>query len=357
MAGTVMPSPVFYGTDSNGNPLNGGKLETYIAGTTTPLATYTDAALTTPHANPVILNSAGRATIYLSAASYKFVLKDSAGNTIYTVDNVSATTTFGSASDVTGVAGENLLARDVVILSDGSADAGGAGAAGKWMKADADFRIGSARALVVGVVPAAINSGASGTVRVLGVVPGFSGLTPGAAYFIGATNGTLVTTAPFNRRLVGAAISATELLVAPESMDQGQGYWDLPVYFGGSHNEGISYTSYPVGGSYSQCIPGALDQTFAMSRLPPGVYHFEAMLGVSNAAATVSAAIYSLTDDTALTGAEISSNNSGGILTRSTAFSINHADTTVRAWSVKGKISNSAHSGFIWGARLMRVPQ
>jgi hypothetical protein len=35
--------------DANGNPLVGGKLFTYAAGTTTPLATYTDSTGLTPN--------------------------------------------------------------------------------------------------------------------------------------------------------------------------------------------------------------------------------------------------------------------------------------------------------------------
>lgn len=40
--------------------LNGGKVSTYLAGTSTPTATYTDSTGATPNANPIILNSAGR---------------------------------------------------------------------------------------------------------------------------------------------------------------------------------------------------------------------------------------------------------------------------------------------------------
>jgi hypothetical protein len=46
--------------DNNGVILSGGKLYSYVAGTTTPQATYTSASGSTPHTNPIILNSAGR---------------------------------------------------------------------------------------------------------------------------------------------------------------------------------------------------------------------------------------------------------------------------------------------------------
>lgn len=75
--------------DNNGLPLAGGKIYTYQAGTSTPQATYTDQSGGTPNTNPVVLDSAGRCSMWLDPSlSYKFVFTDSAGNTIKTVDNV-----------------------------------------------------------------------------------------------------------------------------------------------------------------------------------------------------------------------------------------------------------------------------
>jgi hypothetical protein len=81
--------------DNNGNPLSGGKLYTYAAGTTTPQATYTSITGLTAHTNPIILDSAGRVPsggeIWITnAVLYKFVLKTSAEVTIGTYDNISA---------------------------------------------------------------------------------------------------------------------------------------------------------------------------------------------------------------------------------------------------------------------------
>ena len=85
--------------DANGDPLSGGLVYTYLAGTTTPLATYSDQEIT-PNTNPVVLDSNGEADIILAAAStYKIVLKDSAGVTQWTVDNVAGT---GSGSAASG---------------------------------------------------------------------------------------------------------------------------------------------------------------------------------------------------------------------------------------------------------------
>ena len=61
--GTVMPVPQIQFLDNNGDPLSGGKLYTYVAGSTTNLATYSDSALSSANANPVVLDAGGRATV------------------------------------------------------------------------------------------------------------------------------------------------------------------------------------------------------------------------------------------------------------------------------------------------------
>jgi hypothetical protein len=78
--------------DAAGEPLVGGLLYTYIAGTTTPQTTYTDSTATTANTNPIVLDSRGEANVWLGGAIYKFVLKDSVGALIWSVDNISAPT-------------------------------------------------------------------------------------------------------------------------------------------------------------------------------------------------------------------------------------------------------------------------
>lgn len=73
--------------DNNGDPLAGGKVYFYEAGTTTPKDTYTTQAGDVANTNPVILDSAGRASIW-GTGSYKEVIKTSADVTISTRDNV-----------------------------------------------------------------------------------------------------------------------------------------------------------------------------------------------------------------------------------------------------------------------------
>jgi hypothetical protein len=77
--------------DNNGNPLSGGLIYTYAAGTTTPAATYTSSTGLTANANPIVLDSAGRTPQeiwFTEGASYKFVLRDSTGTLIGTYDNL-----------------------------------------------------------------------------------------------------------------------------------------------------------------------------------------------------------------------------------------------------------------------------
>jgi hypothetical protein len=79
--------------DANGDPLNAGQIETYLAGSSTPAATYTDDTGGTQQSNPIILNSLGYPTlgpIWLTGGvSYKFVIKNSLGATLRTIDNIS----------------------------------------------------------------------------------------------------------------------------------------------------------------------------------------------------------------------------------------------------------------------------
>ena len=86
--------PIFRAYDNNGNPLAGGLLYSYAAGTTTPQATYSSQSEATPNTNPIVLNFRGEASVWLDPGlSYKFLLTDNLGNTIpgYPVDNIQGT--------------------------------------------------------------------------------------------------------------------------------------------------------------------------------------------------------------------------------------------------------------------------
>ena len=109
----LLTPPYLQFFDDNGDPLSGGKIYTYAAGTLTPKATYTDASETTPLSNPVVLDSAGRATIWISG-SYYIDVKTSADVPVKNTDNITAFNTASSSINSllpsqTGNAGRFLI--------------------------------------------------------------------------------------------------------------------------------------------------------------------------------------------------------------------------------------------------------
>jgi hypothetical protein len=89
MTTALSPSPKQQYFYADGTPLVAGKLYTYAAGTSTPLATYQDSSGLVSNTNPVIMDSRGEANVWLSPGlAYKFVLKDPGDATIWTVDNI-----------------------------------------------------------------------------------------------------------------------------------------------------------------------------------------------------------------------------------------------------------------------------
>lgn len=77
--------------DDNGVPLAGGLIYTYQAGSSTPLVTYTTNNGTIANANPIVLDASGRTPQQiwlLTGFSYKFVLQNSDGVLIQTLDNI-----------------------------------------------------------------------------------------------------------------------------------------------------------------------------------------------------------------------------------------------------------------------------
>src|SRR6267142_4910606 len=98
-AAMLMPVPRQPFVDSAGRPLSFGRVFACAAGTScpgNPQQTFTDSTGGTPNSNPVILDAAGLPTaggnasgIWLSSASYKFVIQNAAGVTQWSIDNVS----------------------------------------------------------------------------------------------------------------------------------------------------------------------------------------------------------------------------------------------------------------------------
>jgi len=94
--------------DDNGDPLSGGKIYTYVAGTTTPLTTYTSSSGTVPHTNPIVLDAAGKVPggeIWLNYNfRYKFVVKTSADVLLDTYDNIGGS--FNASSIIDSFSGD-----------------------------------------------------------------------------------------------------------------------------------------------------------------------------------------------------------------------------------------------------------
>ena len=211
MAYTVAPFPYHQFLTDAGVVAAGYKLYTYESGTTTALASYSDSGGTS-NANPIVLDSEGRAKIFLSGNAYKFVLKTAADVTVWTIDDVYATPEFDVDLDISATAGEALAAGDLCFLSDGS----GAKTAGRWYKTDSDTNYMSITANSLGMAPEAITSGASGSIRLAGRIAGLSGMAAGSVYYASATAGALTATAPVvNARAVGVAESATVFILTP----------------------------------------------------------------------------------------------------------------------------------------------
>ncbi|MGH8165580.1 MAG: hypothetical protein ACREP1_14735, partial [Rhodanobacteraceae bacterium] len=125
----VMPIAEQQFFDANGLPLAGGYIYTCVAGTScpgNPLAAYTDATGTVALPNPVVLDSGGRASIWLGTSAYKIVAENANGVVQWTADQVvipglsllSGTGTL-SALTVTGNAtiGGTLAATGAVTFS------------------------------------------------------------------------------------------------------------------------------------------------------------------------------------------------------------------------------------------------
>jgi hypothetical protein len=100
--------PKFHGFDEDGLPLEGGKLYSFLSGTSTPQALYADAELTTELPNPVILDSSGEALFYYGPATYKLALHDANDVPLWVIDPVTGTGGGGAAAAGLGF-GQNTL--------------------------------------------------------------------------------------------------------------------------------------------------------------------------------------------------------------------------------------------------------
>lgn len=214
---TITPTPYQTAFDNSGRIISNSCIWTYAAGTTNAATTFAD-NVGTPNSNPIRSDSAGRFTAFLAGGnSYKFVYEaacvpPSHGTTLRTADNIQAVPNSSLNVDVQGTAGENLSLNDVVFLSDGSRG----NTAGLWYRARADFQDSSINALTIGMAPAVISVGVTGTIRIQGRMTGLSGLSASTpSFFVATSPGQLTSTAPLLARYVGDADSTTSLVLVP----------------------------------------------------------------------------------------------------------------------------------------------
>lgn len=149
--------------NDNGVPISGALLHFYTTGTTTETNTYTDEALTTPHANPVVCDSSGRAgPIYFDTdTTYKCVVADASDTTVYTVDPVpqpggaglslrvdqiaSSPLDYGAIGD--GVSDESSEVQDAIDGSTGTVDL-----LGKTFRCDSRIQMKAGMRLINGTL-------------------------------------------------------------------------------------------------------------------------------------------------------------------------------------------------------------
>jgi hypothetical protein len=128
---------------NTGQPLAGGQIYTYSAGTSSPLATYTSISGNIANTNPIVLDANGRVPneVWLTVgAAYKFALFDASNVQIGTYDNISGTpggqnivTTFsGGTTGLTPASATNgdISLSGILNVSNGGTGVASSGLAG-----------------------------------------------------------------------------------------------------------------------------------------------------------------------------------------------------------------------------------
>jgi len=99
--------------DDNGVILSGGKIYTYAAGTTTPLATYTSRTGLTANTNPIVLDAYGRTPEQVWSTEgllYKYVVAKSNDVVLRTWDNIGGSVVASNlAADLAASSGSSLV--------------------------------------------------------------------------------------------------------------------------------------------------------------------------------------------------------------------------------------------------------
>ena len=201
--------------DANGVPLSGGKLYTYVAGTTTPQTTYTSISGVVANENPIILNSEGRVSgtneVWLDiAVAYKLILKTSADVQLWSADDLSGIAGLGSALPVaSGGTGSTTLTLNNVLLGNGTSAVQlvAPGTSGNLLTSN-----GTTWASVAAAGVTTFSAGTTG----LTPSTGTSGAVSLAGTLVVANGGTGAATIAANNVILGNGTSAVQV-VAPST--------------------------------------------------------------------------------------------------------------------------------------------
>jgi hypothetical protein len=207
---TISPAAKFSSSDLLGVPLVAGKLYTYLGGTSTPYATYTDSTGSISNANPVILDARGEANVWLEqGVAYKYELRDSLDNLIWTVDNINAAPGGGA----TGLFGNGTVAAPSISFLNSTGMGfyrisnnvlGVATAGANAMTVDASQNVG------IGVTPT-VKLDVNGTGKYAGALTISAGgltVTAGGATITGTTAITGATTITGNAQVTGGTFTS-----------------------------------------------------------------------------------------------------------------------------------------------------
>ena len=110
--------PQFF--DSSGEVLAGGKLYFKKSGSDTLQNTYQESGLTTANTNPIVLDSAGRATVNIFLdGTYRVELRDSSDTLIWQKDPVQNPVITGATSLADVLASGNITAANDIVVTSG----------------------------------------------------------------------------------------------------------------------------------------------------------------------------------------------------------------------------------------------
>lgn len=114
----------------------------------------------------------------------------------------------------------------------------------------------------VGFADASVAAGASVSVTVAGIASGLSGLTAGRKYYLQNTNGTLSTSQSGGYgKVVGVALSATTLLIAPEKTNSNGAITKTSNYTFTAECDGTAYVENNSSGTTATIITGGSTYT------------------------------------------------------------------------------------------------